>query len=176
MAKNLPRGWPLSKKLKHLSRMEGKCRVYSGARLKSGYGIIYWQHDTLLAHRAAWIADGSNIPDGMLVLHKCDNPPCIRKSHLFLGTHADNVADKIAKGRQTHGEAHGPTKITSETALAIFSDQRPHREMRAIYGVTAKHIRDIKSGRLWWRVTGAAKPPPEVRRAQNNQQPAAAPD
>ncbi len=73
----------------------------SGAK---GYGTVYFKKQTLIAHRAAWIAFNGDIPDGILVCHRCDNPPCININHLFLGTHCDNVEDMIAKGRSRMGD------------------------------------------------------------------------
>jgi hypothetical protein len=64
-----------------------------------GYGSIYADGRLQKAHRVVWQVEHGPIPDGLHVLHQCDNPPCCNPAHLFLGTHADNMADKIAKGR-----------------------------------------------------------------------------
>ena len=64
-----------------------------------GYGWITIRRRAVLAHRFAWIRANGPIPDGMDVLHRCDNPPCCNPEHLFLGTRADNAKDMIAKGR-----------------------------------------------------------------------------
>ena len=56
-------------------------------------------------HRVSWILTFGEIPDGLFVLHRCDNPPCLNPQHLFLGTHLENIADKISKGRQTRFNA-----------------------------------------------------------------------
>ena len=76
------------------------CWEWQGARSASGYGSMFsasgGHH---VAHRVIWEDVNGPIPDGLWVLHRCDNPPCCRPDHLFLGTPADNTADMIAKGR-----------------------------------------------------------------------------
>lgn len=71
------------------------CWLWTGRRDKNGYGKV----GAALSHRVFWELHNGHIPDGLYVLHHCDNPPCIRPTHLFLGTQADNVRDMAAKGR-----------------------------------------------------------------------------
>jgi hypothetical protein len=78
---------------------DDKCWEWKRGRRKSGYGKLWYNGKTTLAHRVAWLKTYGPIPEGLCVLHKCDNPPCVNPSHLFLGTNKDNSRDKENKGR-----------------------------------------------------------------------------
>ena len=79
------------------------CRIYDRTLQSQGYGFrrgnIAKRLGTTLVHRQEWIMANGSIPEGMCVLHHCDTPACYELTHLFLGTHADNMADAAAKGR-----------------------------------------------------------------------------
>lgn len=80
----------------------GPCWLWLAATNPSGYGkMSKGGHAAPLvaAHRLSWELHYGPVPDGLFVLHRCDNPPCVRPDHLFLGTHDDNMADATAKGR-----------------------------------------------------------------------------
>jgi hypothetical protein len=99
------------------------CWIWQLSCDKWGYGKV----DGDLAHRVAWRAYFGEIPKGLWVLHSCDNPPCVNPKHLFLGTHADNVEDKVAKGRQAKYENGGLAKLTQAEVRKIRAWYRPHR-------------------------------------------------
>lgn len=80
--------------------MPNGCLRWTSVVDRSGYGRVYTRRTTTFAaHRLAWILTYGPIPQGMCVLHRCDNPPCINPAHLFLGTDKDNAMDRDGKGR-----------------------------------------------------------------------------
>ncbi len=85
------------------------CLEHTTTRDRNGYGVtnvnIGGRYYAIKAHRFAYELAFGPIPSGLSVLHHCDNPPCINPAHLFLGTRADNAADKAAKGRVRNGNS-----------------------------------------------------------------------
>lgn len=75
-----------------------ECWVWTGTKA-GGYGRFYLNRRMMPAHRYSWTETSGPIPDGLMVLHKCDNPSCVRPDHLFLGTQSDNMLDASAKNR-----------------------------------------------------------------------------
>jgi hypothetical protein len=116
----------LAVSLAEKTRQEGDCVVWTASKNRYGYGQLSWRGKHWEAHRAAWFAlTGEKAPRGIGVLHRCDNPACIRIDHLFLGTQAANMADKVAKGRQCRGERRSEMmrKIWAERRLMAASCQ-----------------------------------------------------
>ena len=84
------------------------CWLWTGSRRRHGYGRMYsLDRKGLSAHRVSWELFRGPIPDGLDVLHKCDNPPCVNPDHLFVGTMQDNMDDMVRKGRQARGSRLG---------------------------------------------------------------------
>lgn len=75
------------------------CWLWTRHRLPAGYGLVRRGGVRMYAHRVAWSIVNGPIPDGMLVCHRCDNPPCCNPDHLFLGSHLANMQDRDAKNR-----------------------------------------------------------------------------
>lgn len=134
----------------------GDCWVWIGNRSRS-YGVLYLApHKYVRAHRLSWQLHHGEIPAGMVVCHRCDNPLCVRPSHLFIGTQADNVRDMDAKGRGGRkfkgGRAHGAAKMTVEQVHQIR--QRYDAKMRRAdiareFGIGLGTVEKIGSGATW---------------------------
>lgn len=86
--------------LNRLVVVENDCWVYTGARNSKGYGEFMIKCKLWKTHRLSYEYHCEPIPEGMLVLHTCDNPPCCNPDHLFIGTNQDNMDDKVNKNRQ----------------------------------------------------------------------------
>lgn len=97
------------------------CTLFIGYIGPKGYGRTSYKGKSWQAHRLAWALQNGTIPPGLCVLHKCDTRACINVEHLFLGTNADNVKDKMSKGRHKSlaGEAHPKTSITKDQVLEL---------------------------------------------------------
>lgn len=76
------------------------CWLWTGAKVPDGYGTMSYEGVVRKTHRLSWLFVYGQVPLGMSVLHRCDNPPCVRPDHLFLGTQSDNMRDCASKGRR----------------------------------------------------------------------------
>jgi len=103
----------------------------------------------LFAHRVTWEIVNGPIPDGLLVLHHCDNPPCTNPIHLFLGTIKDNSHDAMHKGRLPHGERVSGSKLTPEIIRLIRDSTDGQYDLAERFGVNQSHISRIRSRQVW---------------------------
>jgi hypothetical protein len=141
------------------------CWVWTGCKNKKGYGVAGSGiiGGSKRAHRACWEYCNGKIPDGLGVLHKCDNPPCVNPEHLFLGTNQDNVDDRERKGRASNhlkgcaGEANGLAKLDEQEVIWIkrllATGKMSHRAIARIFSVTAANISGIARGKTWGHLT-----------------------
>ncbi len=109
------------------------------------------------AHRVAWVVWRGPIPDGLWVLHTCDNPPCCNPAHLFLGTRADNIADMVAKGRADRtkkhkGEQCHQARLTADDVRCIRASRESNIVLSRRYGVSPSNISMVRLRRTWAHV------------------------
>lgn len=135
--------------------MPNGCIEWTGLRRPNGYGETSFGSDmkTALAHRVSFaLARGLTRRFEGCVCHKCDNPLCINPDHLFLGTQANNIQDKIRKGRQPRGEANYNARLTAEEIRTIRADQRRYADVAADYGIHPMYVGRIKRREVWAHV------------------------
>lgn len=128
------------------------CWSWIGAKCrKTGYGSLQIDGTGRRAHRFSYELHHGPIPDGMVVMHACDNPGCVNPAHLSLGTNQDNVDDKMAKGRHRgpRGELSGSARLTRADVVRIRAERRTCNVWAAELGVSPKTIADARSGRTW---------------------------
>ncbi len=113
---------------------------------------------TSVASRMAWILSRGPIPEGLWVLHTCDNPPCCNPAHLFLGTPKRNTSDMHTKGRAKppRGQRNGNHKLTELQVILMKQKMREGQSTRSVgleFGVSHTTADWIKRGKLWKHVT-----------------------
>jgi len=148
---------------KHIARFnscgepqENGCIIWTGPIVPpKGYGRFHFAADGKQlaegAHRVSYRIHKGPIPDGMLVCHHCDNPPCINPDHLFLGTPKQNTDDMVKKGRNPWAIVSG-AKLTEEDVLFIRSSSLDKHEIAKIFSIHPDTAKRIRSGQLWKRL------------------------
>lgn len=119
-----------------------------------GYGNAWWEGKHHIAHRLVYQFYVGEIPKGLNVCHKCDNPKCVNPHHLFLGSYLDNNRDRKNKARNanTHGERNPFAKLTETNVLDIYKrlkNGEKGKHIAKIYSVSAHTISKIKHGVNW---------------------------
>jgi len=156
-----PKPWRTTHYLKTTARRIARftdpipCWIWPGAMSPLGYGIVHKSKRPkrqTSAHRAAWELFHGPIPPSMCVCHRCDVRACVNPAHLFLGTHADNVADKVRKGRQQRGVTHYRTHFTEEQVREIRSSPESGRAIAKRLGCHFGTISDIRLRKNWKHV------------------------
>jgi hypothetical protein len=142
----------------------GPCWVWTGTKAK-GYGRIGNgdpDNPRQLCHRLSWEIHNGPIPDGLLVCHSCDNPPCVNPAHFFLGTNADNAADRATKGRNAkgnqrpellvRGEQHRNAKLTEAQVremITRYNSGECRVDLARFYGISRNHLWRIARRKGW---------------------------
>ena len=150
------RWWPKVDK-----RGADECWIFTGSKRRGGYGL-FWDGEstkhprTIGAHRWAYEKSIGPIPGGLDVLHSCDNPPCVNPYHLWVGTHAENMADACAKGRfsgPNAGGRHLATRLNDwERVREIrrrFREGASRRELAREYSLEYSGVCKIVNGTMW---------------------------
>lgn len=131
------------------------CWIWRACLNNMGYGQVRARGIAHLAHRVSWELANGSIPDGLLVLHRCDNPPCVNPKHLSLGTARDNSDDRETKGRgrPPRGERCARAVLTIEKVRAIRARAAEDRGVLAAeFGVGRRTINQIIARVRWAHV------------------------
>ena len=118
------------------------------------YGQFMLDGKPRKAHRVSWMLTYGDVPAGQHALHKCDNPPCVNPHHLFLGSHADNMRDKMRKGRHvaSKGSANGSAKLSERDVFEIrrrYAFGETYTVLGREFGVSRMQVSRIVSRELW---------------------------
>ena len=131
------------------------CWEWTGSKDRNGYGGIRIGGKLKKAHRVSWELGHGSIPKDMCVCHTCDNPSCVRLSHLWLGTKKDNTQDAINKNRLRIdclgglGEAHPNSTLTTFDVRSIRKDNRLQAIIAQEYGIDPSTVSCIKRRTRW---------------------------
>jgi len=126
------------------------CWEWSGPRFKR-YGRFL---RNVPAHRYSWEITNGPIPDGMYVCHRCDNPPCVRPDHLFVGASSDNAMDRERKGRSRNrsGTHCNFSRLTEADVAAIRLSDGKYADLAARFSVSTATVSRIRRGLIWKHV------------------------
>lgn len=136
------------------------CWEWKGSFYQNGYGAVSYQNKPCKAHRLTYILFNGPIAEGLQVCHKCDNKKCVNPSHLFLGTHQDNMDDCVNKGRRPRGEKTGRASLNAERARfivankeKIIADFEYRKKLALEFGVGQETIFLVAKRLSWKHIT-----------------------
>ena len=131
-----------------------RCWEWMASKNGKGYGQISVGNRTETASRVAYRIYVGEIPSGVCVLHRCDNPICVNPNHLFLGSQKDNIRDCSNKGRLfiTSGERNAHSKLTKMDVIEIRLSSMPSSVIKDEYGVTKDTINKVRRRATWKNV------------------------
>jgi hypothetical protein len=133
----------------------GGCWVWTRSKSKKGYGQLsgpHRGHKPFQTHRLSWEMHKGPIPAGLMVCHKCDNPACVRPSHLFIGTAKQNTQDMVNKGRVRRGERHAQAKLTDASVIEMrrmAAAGASRKELAEAFGVSEWNVKHVLVGDTW---------------------------
>jgi hypothetical protein len=148
-----PKPRPAAERFEAHVQRTASCWLWTASTRSAGYGQFWDGERIRLAHRFAYEQAYGPVPDGLRVLHECDNPLCVRPDHLWLGTQAENLADMRAKGRAAPQPG---TKLTRELAAEIrrrCADGETQQSVADSIGTTRSNVSSIVRGRTWREAT-----------------------
>lgn len=122
------------------------CWTWSAAKTRAGYGRFQVSGKAKLAHRLVL-----GEPEGM-VLHTCDNPSCVNPQHLYVGDHAQNMRDKMSRGRQPRGEKHGRAILSAVDVVDIRASKDSRKALADRFGVSPHTIKAVRRGTNWTHI------------------------
>ena len=135
-----------------------KCWLWVGATIAAGYAVLGTDAGSVRGHRLMWTIVNGPIPNGLEVCHKCDVPRCLNPRHLFLGTHAENMADAKAKGRM-HNWSHYTNMPPQKPKISIarIAEMRElhrrhvltYRQLAAKFRISISQVENIVTRRSW---------------------------
>lgn len=128
------------------------CWLWEGATNANGYGKLMFRQTSWLAHRASYTVFIEPIPDGLEILHKCDNRPCVNPAHLFLGTQPENIKDAVNKDRHARGIRHASSRLMDADIIRIrdlYEKGITAKELSMLYHVKQPHIYNIVNRKKW---------------------------
>lgn len=142
--------------MKYIPEPNCGCWLWIGAVAPPrNYGKMWFYGEQgrrcIAAHRISYEIFVGKIPDGMWVLHRCDNPRCVNPEHLFLGTHSDNMNDMYSKGRGLNrkGERHCLSLLTDEQAMEIRTSSLSIDDLANKFGISPHTVRNIRNKNSW---------------------------
>jgi hypothetical protein len=136
------------------------CWPWTAAFDSWGYGQFRVDGKNVIASKFAFKIE-NELPPGLNVLHKCDNPPCCNPGHLYAGTHKQNAADMVTRGRHAHGERGGLAKLTDLQVLEARLRFRPKHPVHGCtamakeFGVSVQSLHLAITGKQWAHLVGA---------------------
>ena len=133
-------------------RGDDECWEWTGS-LEHGhagrYGYMRDGRDRIRVTRFSWVLHNGPIPDGMMVCHHCDNPPCVNPRHLFLGTQHDNMVDMHAKHRHPRRVPRKLNDIAAARIRELYAHGMRNKELAEMFGVQPSTITYVVQGRTW---------------------------